>query len=124
MQTEELLFFDPMPQLLPLYQALREQLTAAYPDMRIKVSKTQISFYNRRLFAMVSLPLRRRKGWPVCCLVVTFGLSHQVSSPRIVNASEPYPGRWTHHVLVEAPDALDGELLAWLDEAYQFAQMK
>lgn len=124
MQTEELLFFDPMPQLLPLYQALREHLTAAYPDMRIKVSKTQISFYNRRLFAMVSLPLHRRKGWPACCLVVTFGLSHQVNSPRIVNTVEPYPGRWTHHVLVETPDALDEELLAWLDEAYQFAQMK
>lgn len=64
MQTEELLFFDPMPQALPLYQALREHVAAACPDLRVKVSKTQISFYHRRLFAMVSLPLRRRKGWP------------------------------------------------------------
>ena len=113
-----------MPQALPLYQALREHVAAACPDLRVKVSKTQISFYHRRLFAMVSLPLRRRKGWPPCCLVVTFGLGRRAESPRILQAIEPYPGRWTHHVPVETTGDLDAELFAWLDEACRFARSK
>ena len=32
MQPEELAFFTSLPQMLPLYQTLREKLTAAYPD--------------------------------------------------------------------------------------------
>ena len=124
MQTEELLFFDPMPQALPLYQALREHVAAACPDLRVKVSKTQISFYHRRLFAMVSLPLRRRKGWPPCCLVVTFGLGRRAESPRILQAIEPYPGRWTHHLVIGTVEEIDDELMAWAREAYNFAAAK
>ena len=44
--------------------------------------------------------------------------------PRIAQATEPYPGRWTHHLLVSTPEDLDGQLLAWLQEAYAFAQSK
>ena len=124
MQTEELLFFDPMPQALPLYQALREHVAAACPDLRVKVSKTQISFYHRRLFAMVSLPLRRRRGWPPCCLVVTFGLGRRAESPRILQAIEPYPGRWTHHLVIGTVEEIDDELMAWAREAYNFAAAK
>ena len=39
-------------------------------------------------------------------------------------AVEPYPGRWTHHILVRTPEEIDGELLAWIDEAYAFANAK
>ena len=37
---------------------------------------------------------------------------------------EPYPNRWTHHVLVTREEELDGELLGWLEEAYEFARNK
>lgn len=40
MQPEELAFFTSLPQMLPLYQTLREKLTAAYPDTQFKVTKT------------------------------------------------------------------------------------
>ena len=33
----------------------------AFPDSRVKVQKTQISFYDRRLYAAASLP--RAKSW-------------------------------------------------------------
>lgn len=124
MTADELLFFDPMPQVLSIYDTLRERLLAACPDVEIKVSKTQISFKNPRIFAMVSLPLHRRKGWPEVCLVVSFGLGRQAVSPRIVSSVQPYPGRWTHHTLIEQPESVDDELMAWLDEAYGFARVK
>lgn len=121
--TDELLFFDRYPQLVPLYQALREKLVA-YPDLTIKVSKTQISFRNRHIFAMVSLPLRAFRGFPREYLLVSFGLGEQRTSPRIAVSTEAYPGRWTHHVPVTSAGDLDAELLTWLDEAYAFSNAK
>ena len=42
----------------------------------------------------------------------------------MVAASEPYPGRWTHHLILTAPEDVDGLLAAWLAEAYRFAREK
>lgn len=38
--------------------------------------------------------------------------------------TEVSPRRWTHHVVVTAPEELDEELMDWLEEAYQFALIK
>lgn len=56
--------------------------------------------------------------------MVTFGLGHKVESPRIDVATEPYPGRWTHHVLIGEPDEVDDELMAWVREAAEFSAAK
>lgn len=124
MHPDELLFFDKMPAMLPVYARLREQLAAAYSDLGIRVGKSQISFRNRYGFAAASLPWRRVKGWPAEYLLVSFGLSRRLDDRRIVQAVEPYPHRWTHHVLVQTPEAVDETLLRWIDEAYWFAQSK
>ena len=55
MITDELMFFDNMPRMLPLYEALREKLFDAYPGMEIRVSKTQISFRCRYGFAAAAV---------------------------------------------------------------------
>lgn len=122
--ADEIMFWDRWVQLLPLYEAFRNHLTETYPNMIVKVSKSQISFYNRHMFAMVSPPARRRKGWPTEFMMVSFGLSHQVISPRIAMSTEAYPNRWTHHVIVENAEAIDKTLLAWIDEAYSFSENK
>lgn len=124
MHPDELLFFDKMPAMLPVYARLREQLEAAYPNLGIRVGKSQISFRNRYGFAAASLPWRRVKGWPAEYLLVTFGLARRLDDPRIAQAVEPYPNRWTHHVLVQTPEEVDETLLRWIDEAYWFAQSK
>ena len=64
MTDEELIFFQRMPEMLPVYEKLWGLLAAAYPDMGLKVTKTQISLRNRYVFAAVSLPWRKLKGWP------------------------------------------------------------
>ena len=123
-QQDVLFFFDGRPAELALFQSLVRAMEAALPPARVKVQKSQISFYNPRLFAAASLPLRRKKDWPRECLMVTVGLSRRLESPRVAVAVEPYPNRWTHHVLITREEEIDGELLAWLAEAYQFAQTK
>ena len=123
-ETDVLAFFAGRPWALPLYEALFSQLEELFPEAAVKVQKSQISFYGRHLFAAVSLPLRRKKTWPEECLVVTFGLGSRVEDPRIAVAVEPYPRRWTHHVLLSRPEEVDGQLLDWLREAYVFSQCK
>lgn len=119
-----LMFFSLHPLERSLYDVLYRRMDAAFPGAAVKVQKTQISFYAPRLFAAASLPIRRKKDWPKQCLLVTFGLSHQVSHPRIAVATEPYPNRWTHHVVVSREEELDDQLLEWLRDAYLFSQRK
>lgn len=119
-----LFFFDGKPREQVLYQHLETQMELLFPEAFVKVQKSQISFYGRHLFAAASLPLRRRKTWPEECILVTFGLGYRLDSPRIAAAAEPYPGRWTHHVVVSQEEQVDGELLDWIREAYAFSQSK
>ena len=123
-QSDMWMYFDGHPEERLLYEALFDRMEGLFPDTRVKVQKSQISFYNRHLFAAASLPVRRKKDWPERCLLVTFGLAYRLESPRIAVAVEPYPNRWTHHVIVSRAEDLDEELMGWLEEAYQFALKK
>ena len=110
---------------LPLYEGLEEQILAQIPDVKIKVSKTQITFANRRGFAFASFnPVRKAKERPEVWMTVTFGLSYRKESPRIDVATTPYPNRWTHHVMVGSPEEIDGELMDWIREAAAFSAGK
>lgn len=122
--SDVLFFFDGKPRQLALYQLLETKMEALFPEASVKVQKSQISFYGRHLFAAASLPPRRRKNWPEDCILVTFGLGYRLDSPRIAVAAEPYPGRWTHHVVISREEQVDGELMEWIREAYGFSQSK
>lgn len=119
-EGDVLFFFDGRPGELALYRALEQRLEGAFPQASVKVQKSQISFYGGGLFAMASLPRRKRDAG----LVVSFGLGRREPSPRVGVAVEPYPGRWTHHVTVAREEDLDGELLGWLQEAWSFCGTK
>ena len=123
MTQDELQFFAGHGAALPIYTELRSRVFAQWPDVEVRVARTQITFKARYGFAFVST---RRMGrrCPEVFIIVSFGLHREVSSPRILAASEPYPGRWTHHVIVASPDEVDGELMGWLAEAHDFALNK
>ena len=123
-QSDVLFFFEGKDRERALYEALFQSMEKAFPEAAVKVQKSQISFYGRHLFAAASLPLRRKKTWPTESLMVTLGLPEKLESSRVAVATEPYPGRWTHHILVTAREEIDGELLAWLRQAYEFAESK
>ena len=118
--SDILFFFDGRPEQLALYQAVFQELEAAFPEASVKVQKSQISFYGPRLFAMVSRPKRKKDPG----IVVSFGLGRREPSPRVGAAAEPYPNRWTHHVTVAGAEEMDGELLGWLNEAWAFSRGK
>lgn len=125
MEADTLLFFAKHDAALPIYEAFETRLLGEIAGVRVKVQKTQISFYNKHQFACVSfLRVRRKAELPDPYLVVTFGLAHEACSPRIAVATEPYPNRWTHHVILSEPADVDDELMAWIREAADFAAMK
>ena len=112
---EERFFFAGKPAEAELYERLLERIESFLPAFQLRVQKTQITFINPKVFACVSL---KWKG----SLVVTFGLPDRVFSPRIHQAAEVRPNRWTHHVRVHSADEMDDELLGWLMAAYLFSE--
>lgn len=125
MEPDELLFFDQRPDALRLYQRFRQRVLAEVDGVTIKVQKTQIAFSNRHNFAFVSfLPVRRAKDRPDCYITVTLGLHRRLDSSRVDAASEPYPGRWTLHLLISSAEEIDDQLMAWVREAADFSNSK
>ena len=125
MNADILLYFNDHMDALPLYERLETLILEQIPDVKIKVSKTQTSFSNKRGFAFVSFnPCRRTKERPEVWMTVTFGLSYRKDSPRIDAATEPYPNRWTHHVMVSSEEDINAELMGWIREAAEFSASK
>ena len=122
MDNDILSFFGEHMDALPIYERLENAILTQIPDVKIKVAKTQITFAKRYGFAFVSFnPCRSAKNRPAVWVTVTFGLGYRKESPRIDVATQPYPGRWTHHVMVGTPDEIDEELLGWIKEAADFS---
>lgn len=125
MTSETILFFQGHEEVLPLYNRLETALLERIPDMHIRVSKTQISFSVRRGFGAVSFnPVRCATQRPRVWMTATFGLSYRKESPRIDVVTEPYPNRWTHHMMISSEEEIDDELLDWLEEAAAFSAAK
>ena len=68
--------------------------------------------------------MRKKKDCPENFIVVTISLNHKLESPRIDIATEPYPNRWTHHLLISDESEIDEELMTWVGEAAEFAERK
>lgn len=124
MQLNSYNIFSKAPQAEPLYTVFAKKILAEFPDTKIKFQKTQISFSNRHQFAFVWLPIRKMKNRPDIYIIVSFGLSYRLDSPRIVEATEPYPNRWTHHLIIQNASEVDAELMNWIREAHNFALVK
>ena len=122
---DTLLFFAGHGEALALYQALEEWIFERFPEAEKRVQKTQITFYNSRVFACVSFARVKRKaelpeGW----LTLTLGLPYPLESERVAVKTEAYPGRWTTHFVLGSEGELDGELIEWLEQAYAFSERK
>lgn len=125
MDQNTLFFFNEHPEAVPLYEAFEARLLSELEGVMIRPQKSQITLKNRRVFGAVSfLPARKAKDRPDPYITVTLGLNRRESSPRIDQASEPYPGRWTHHIVIGSAEEIDDELMAWVKEAYDFAASK
>ena len=120
-----LLFFNQHRTALHLYEVFAGKVVTQFPDSKIKVQKTQITFSNRHVYACVSfLRVKKKAELPDNYFVLTLGLPYPLESGRVAVKTEPYPGRWTTHIVISKLSDLDEELFAWVEQAYEFSEKK
>ena len=115
-------FFNQMEKPISLFSVVERMISGIGP-VTVTIKKSQISFGTKRKFAWVWLP----RPWdrrPENSIVLTFGLARQLEDKQIVQAVEPYPGRWTHHVIIREECDLNENVRGWLCEAYHSSQKK
>ena len=84
-------YFAREPRAVPAYRAAEQAIGEAFPGVHVDVQRSQITF--------------RLRG------------EIRVEDPRIVEAVQPYPGRWTLHTLIASVEDVDEQLIEWLREA-------
>lgn len=120
-----LIFFDQHQTVLSLYEAFAGKLTEQFPGTKMRVQKTQITFSGRHVYACVSfLRVKKKAELPASFFVLTLGLPYPLESSRVAAKTEPYPGRWTTHIVISKLSDLDEELFAWVEQAYLFSEQK
>jgi hypothetical protein len=80
--------------------------------VEVVARKTQVAFGRKRRFAWVWLPQMWIKRAPDKSITLTFGLRRRVKDRRIKESVEPYPGRFTHHVVIRRAADFDAHDLA------------
>ncbi len=120
-----LFFFEKHQTAFSLYEVFADNIEARFPDTRMKVQKSQITFSNRHVYACVSfLRVKKKAELPDDYFVLTLGLPYALESGRVAVKTEPYPGRWTTHIVISKSSDLDEELFGWVDQAYEFSEKK
>ena len=122
---DTLMFFDGHRNALELYQRFEALLYETFPVVNRRVQKTQITFYSKHVFACASFTRVKRKAeLPDPYLVITLGLPYPLESARVAVKCEPYPWRWTTHIVIGDVNEIDGELIEWVRQAFGFAAGK
>jgi hypothetical protein len=114
-------FFSNQEKQISLFNAVEKMINSTGP-VTMEVKKSVISIGTNTKFAWVWMPQPWSSERPEDCLVLTFGVGRYIENDKIVEAKEPYPGRWIHHVIIQVEDDLNDDVYQWLREAYTFSQ--
>ena len=112
-------FFAGHPDAVPIHDAVRALVERIGPS-QIRVTRSQVAFRRRVGFAYLWLPgkwLHR----PSSEVVLSIALRCPDPSPRFKEVAHPAERVWMHHLEVRSVEDLDGEVEAWLREAYESA---
>ncbi len=112
--------FKGRPGAYKLFQLIEKHIKT-FGAIKVEAKKTQVSFSTTRKFAWVWLPQMWIRKQPQESITLTFALKCRIRNRQIKKAVEPYPGRWTHHVVIERPANLTKDVRMWLREAYEQA---
>jgi hypothetical protein len=112
-------FFAGCEESKRIFEALHRAIGALGPA-QLRVTKSQVAFRRRRAFAFAWMPGRYLRG-KHAPLVLTLSLQRRDASSRWKEIVEPAPGRFTHHLELYSAADVDGEVSAWLREAWAAA---
>ncbi|HNT54151.1 MAG TPA: DUF5655 domain-containing protein [Anaerolineaceae bacterium] len=87
---------------------------------RMRISKSQVAFWRRRVVVRAWIPGRYLRGHPAP-LVLTLAFRQKNPSLRWKEIVHPAPGWFVHHLELWTPADLDAEVTGWLYQAWQQA---
>jgi hypothetical protein len=109
-------FFDGSESGLRIYAAIAAVIDHL-DDVETRVSKSEIAFRTRTVFAYVWRPSRYVKtDVPV---VLSIAVSVRVDSLRFKSVVNPVQDRWVHNLELRQPAEVDQEVAEWLRLAYR-----
>jgi hypothetical protein len=108
-------FFAGHPLGRVVFDSVRSAV-ATWPDVAVRVSRSQVAFRRRRGFAWLWLPGRYLRS-PAADVVLSLALGRRDPSPRWKEVVRPAPGQWMHHLEIGAASDVDDEVAGWLREA-------
>ena len=86
----------------------------------VRVSRSQVGFRRRRLFAAAWVPDQYLRGRHAP-LVLSLFLPYRAASERWKEVVEPSAGRFTHHLELTKPEQVDAEVRRLLKRAWEAA---
>lgn len=116
-------FFSHHEEQLSMFLAVERMVNSIGPAS-VEIRKSQISFGTKTKFAWVSLPQPWTKKLPESSIVLTFGIGRFIQNNRLIESQEPYPGQWTHQLIIQNETDLNKEVFTWLCEAYTFSLIR
>lgn len=123
--TDEQLFFKGKDIELGLYEKLKARVLELWPSAQLLVQRTQISFYDPRLFLAVSFsrPLAKAQ-MPGRFILATIGLPNPITSTRIARTVQISAKRYTCHIIISSPDEIDEQLLAMIAFSHEMGSLR
>jgi hypothetical protein len=103
-----------------LYASIRREVERL-GESTVTATTSQVGFRRRHSFAAVWMPGQYLRG-KTAPLVLTVYLPWRDDSPRWKQIVEPAPGRFTHHLELNATDDIDDDVRRWLRQAWEAAQ--
>jgi hypothetical protein len=103
----------------PLGLAVHDRVVAAlapFPDVDVRVGRSQVAYRRRRGFAWLWLP-GRYLTHPAAELVLSVALGRFHPSPRFKEVVHPARAHWIHHLELSTVADVDEEVAGWLREA-------
>ena len=100
--------------LRPIYEKLLALVQSFGPDVKVAPKKTTVSIIRKRQFALINPATRTRIDLGLKLKEVPF-------TDRLLH-SGPFGTMCTHRVQLSSAEEVDGELTAWLRQAYEQSQ--
>ncbi len=116
MQIDE--FFTGFELSRTLYDALAEVVSHITPST-IRVTKSQVAFWDGKPFLWVWIPGRYLKNRPTAPLVLTVVYQQKDPSPRWKQVVQNRKGWFTHHLELFCVDKIDEEVIDWVAQSWR-----
>lgn len=112
-------FLATHPASSQLFAALSAAIASIGPA-ELRITKSQAAFRRQQTFAWAWLPGMYLHG-RTAPLVLSVALRHRDPSPRWKEIVALTPGRFMHHLELYSMQEIDGDVLRWLQVAWEQA---